>query len=58
MMGCSSDRGRALETDELWRLVDVIHELGAVACSRYITGPLMALTGARKPLGEIVEALP
>jgi chlorite dismutase len=47
-----------LEASELGRLVDVIDDLGSTEGSRYVSGPLMAIAGVRKPLGEIVDMLP
>lgn len=48
----------ALESGDVGQLVDVIRDLGASESRRYIDGPLVAMTGVRKPLGEIVGALP
>lgn len=48
----------ALEAADAGHLVDAIRDLGASESRRYIDGPLAAMTGVRRPLGEIVAALP
>ena len=48
----------ALEAGEPARLVDVVRDVEASEARRYIDGPLAAITGVRKPLGEIIDSLP
>ena len=48
----------AIECDELAGIVDVTRDLATAATRSYISGPLSFFTGARRPLAEIVEALP
>jgi chlorite dismutase len=48
----------AIESHELAGIVDLMRDVGAADNRRYISGPLSFFTGVRKPLAEIVEALP
>ena len=60
---CANGFGRhesllALEACEPGRLIDVVRDVEASEARRYIDGPLAAITGVRKPLGEIIDSLP
>jgi chlorite dismutase len=48
----------AVEASDPGMLVDVVRDIEASEYRRYVSGPLVAITGARKPLAEIVDSLP
>jgi chlorite dismutase len=48
----------AFEADELYRIVDLMRHLRGSETRRYVREEIPFFTGRRKPIGEIIAALP
>jgi hydrogen peroxide-dependent heme synthase len=48
----------AFEADELWRIVDLMRHLRGSAARRHVREELPFYTGRRKPIAELIAALP